>query len=150
MSQGAGHNALFRQGDEHPKYNGGRWVNEWGYVRVSTGRTHNKYEHRMVIEQLMLEQAIEAILRANAQDWDGQIPAADIANEIMCTVVHPPQIPPTMRIHHIDTNRSHNCPQNLMLLDKAIHNAIHAAHVKFLRRYHREEVMRKLREGSTI
>jgi len=50
---------MFQRGDLHPRFISGRVINECGYVRLSTGRrTNMKYEHRAVIENLMLEQAI--------------------------------------------------------------------------------------------
>lgn len=37
-------------------------------------------------------------------------------------------LPPGMTVEHLDHNRQHNCRENLMLLDKRIHDAISIAH----------------------
>lgn len=133
----------FQREFENPKYNGGRWVNEWGYVRVSTASGRGKYEHRMVIESLMLEQAIIGILKSVR-------PPKEQAIEIMSAVLHPPEIPPDVHIHHCDRDRQHNCPGNLMLLDAAIHRAITADHRRFLRRQQVSGMMARFRGISTV
>jgi hypothetical protein len=38
-------------------------------------------------------------------------------------------IPRGFEVHHIDRDRSHNCPENLMLLAAPIHEALHAGFV---------------------
>jgi len=53
-----------------------------------------------------------------------------------------------MQVHHIDHNRQHNCPCNLMLIDAAINRAITADRRRWLRAFHRAEVLRKLREAA--
>jgi hypothetical protein len=37
-------------------------------------------------------------------------------------------------VEHVDHRRTHNCPANLLLLDKRIHDAISSAHATNLRR----------------
>jgi len=150
----------YRRGDAHPKYNGGRMYNAKGYVRVTTGRVSGmKFEHRQVIEQLLLEQKLIEVITAVA---NGSIPDDPwiqtqsiyntpglvervVAREVMSVVANPPSIPAGMHIHHIDHHRDNNCPCNLMLLDAAIHRAITVAHTKLLRRVERESMMAKLR-----
>lgn len=136
--------ASYQPGAAHPRFTDGEFVNEHGYVRVSTGRTHMKYKHRTVIEGLILEQAILQVVRV----YDaaaGVLSCADVTTDIMEIVMNPPQIPPKVHVHHIDGDRQNNCCCNLMLLDSAIHGAITRAHLKLVRRAERERMMAALR-----
>lgn len=149
MARSHGGNGVskFQTGDGHPRFAGGRFVNEYGYVRVSTGRTAAKYEHRAVIEQLMLEQAIAARINQQNDMW-GELGGEGLAVEIMDVITHPPTIPPTMHVHHIDSNRQHNCPCNLMLLDAALHRAITIANKRMRARREQAGVFAKLRAAG--
>jgi hypothetical protein len=151
----------FAAGPAHPRFRGGAVDNEHGYRRVTTGRRNQMpYEHRHVIEQLMLEQAIAEATRrvttegAGADPWDespDQVAASIeflIAREVMALVANPPRIAPGVQVHHIDYNKQHNCPQNLMLLDGPLHRAVTTAHRRYVRRHNEDQMMARLR-GET-
>jgi len=151
----------FPAGRAHPRFRGGSTNNEWGYRRVTTGRRNQMpYEHRHVIEQLMLEQAIADTTRrvtaegAGADPWDeapDQVAASIeflIAREVMALVNNPPRIAPGIQVHHIDYNRQHNCPQNLMLLDAVLHRALTIAHRRYVRRHNEDQMMSRLRAAG--
>lgn len=44
------------------------------------------------------------------------------------------RLPAWLTVDHIDHSRAHNCRQNLLLLDKRIHDAISTAHRWFVER----------------
>lgn len=72
-------------------------MTEKGYVRINAGPDRKKYEHRVVIEKL---------------DREG-----------LCHLQKPLE---EAKVHHIDGNKSHNCPQNLLILFDGIHEAFTA------------------------
>lgn len=146
--------ATWGRGEANPRYLGGRVTTDKGYVRISTGRRHNliPYEHRAVIERLMLEQMItteaEQAISDYRQEWgdtDALVLAQVAVKAIMPIIMHPPEIPAHMHVHHGNMDKADNRPANLMLLDSAIHNAITQAHRKFVRQHDQGEMMRKLR-----
>jgi len=47
-------------------------------------------------------------------------------------------IPEGLTVEHIDHRRSHNCPENLMLLAERIHNAITQAGCRYIRAHYTE------------
>lgn len=96
--------------EKHPRWAGGRSRTYKGYVRVTAGPNRHKYEHRVVIEQL-------------------------IQNPIGLVFFGLDGIPETMHVHHVDSVRSHNCAENLMLLDSTIHNFITRAAQKYYREH---------------
>lgn len=137
----------FQTGENHRRFTGGRTVNEYGYVRVTTGRAAAKYEHRMVVEKMMLEWAIARKIDNVTEQW-GEMSGAGLAAEIMDVVTKPPTIPPGVHIHHINGDRTHNCACNLMLLDAPIHRAITQAAVRARREADTADVMAKLRAAG--
>jgi hypothetical protein len=52
-----------------------------------------------------------------------------------------PTLPDGMTVEHIDHRRQHNCRQNLMLLDKRIHDAISLDHGNMRRAMYRSIVV---------
>jgi hypothetical protein len=107
-------------------------------------RNTQPYEHRLVIERLMLEQTLmEAFEQLHyAATYR---PAEEYARVAMEIIRNPPEIPPGIQIHHQNYDRADNRPANLLLLDAAIHSAITHAHRKFVRAWERDNMMAKLR-----
>ena len=52
-----------------------------------------------------------------------------------------PTLPEGFTVEHLDHHRQHNCYQNLMLLDKRIHDALSWAHANFRRKAYRSIVV---------
>ena len=50
------------------------------------------------------------------------------------------KLPEGFTVDHLDHTRDHNCPENLMLLDKRIHDYISSAHAQTMREF-RESVI---------
>jgi hypothetical protein len=75
-----------------------------GCVKITAGAGRGKYEHRWTIEKLLRDPIGLCWL---------PIPEAG------------PEIPRRYTVHHIDQKKAHNYVGNLMVLDKAIHNALH-------------------------
>lgn len=89
----------------------GRWPVNWSlkgrgvnsnppdrYLRISSGRYRNWYEHRAVAD-LMLR-----------------------LNQISKGVVGvPEELPKAWEIHHLDGDRHHNCPYNLLISPSELH-----------------------------
>lgn len=153
--------SAFPAGPDHPRFRDGSISNEHGYKRVTVGRRNQMpYEHRWVIEQLMLEQAIIETTRRLQEDsigpdpWDESPDAVEtameflIAREVMALLSNPPRIAPGLQVHHIDFDRQHNCPSNLMLLDGPLHRAITTAHRRFVRRHAENQMMSRLRDAG--
>lgn len=153
----------FANGPAHPRFRDGSVSNEHGYKRVTVGRRNQMpYEHRWVIENLMLERAIaDVTLRiqeqgAGADPWDESPDMVAtsieflIAREVLHLVNHPPRIAPGLQVHHMDFNRQNNCPQNLMLLDGPLHRAITTAHRRYLRRVDNNQMMERLRGAVPV
>jgi hypothetical protein len=85
-------------GPAHHRWKGGKRINQYGYVQFTAGEFRFKLEHRVVVETLSGPLALNRKLRDDEE------------------------------VHHIDFRRSHNCPINLLLLDKVIHDAISGKH----------------------
>lgn len=102
---------IYPTGDQHPRFSGGKRITEKGYVRFTSGRNMGMREHRVVIEELMLADRLREITTA-------------FADAVIATVRNPPRLRPDQDVHHMDWQRAHNCPQNLLVLDEAIHHAI--------------------------
>lgn len=85
-------------GPRNGKWRGGKTFTKKGYIQFNHGEHRNKYEHRVIIEKLIRS-------RTGGLVWINQI-----------------QIPENMTVHHNDHRRAHNCNDNLMLLEKAIHD----------------------------
>lgn len=113
----------FAVGHHNPKWRGGKHQNEKGYVRLMTRAGRNKYEHRFVMETL-LKSPIGLMFAG-----DGQIPE-------------------NMTVHHVDHRVTHNCPQNLMLLAKPIHDSMSYDRRLYLAAHHEEftEMIRRENE----
>lgn len=72
----------------------GKIVNKGGYVRITRrGPYHLWYEHRAVMHKLM-------------QDFS----------------YYGREIPDDFHVHHMDWNKQHNCPCNLLLIQDALHD----------------------------
>lgn len=98
----------FRPGTENPAWKGGRTLTKKGYVRITAGVHRHKLEHRVVIETLPGPLALNRPLREGEE------------------------------VHHIDFKRDHNCPENLLLLDEAIHDYFSIRHAKHMRKFFRK------------
>jgi hypothetical protein len=81
-------------GPANGHWKGGKTVTKKGYIRITHGLHIWKYEHRVVVENLPGPCALNRPLRSDEE------------------------------VHHIDFNRGHNCPGNLLLLDEALHHGI--------------------------
>jgi len=99
----------FEAGQRNPKWTGGRPLNTKGYVRLKTRENRYKYEHRVVMERLLQE-------------------------PLCAEYVFPERgkIPEKMTVEHLDHVRTHNCHQNLMLLEKCIHDSISLAYRAYI------------------
>lgn len=84
----------------------GYTVNEKGYQRIKAGPDRDKYVHRKVMEVMLAA-------------TDTQTLAA-----LGIAAAAPAKIPEGFTVEHLDHRRQHNCPENLLLLDKRIHDAI--------------------------
>lgn len=81
-------------GPEHPRWRGGRYVTEKGYVRITAEPNRHKYEHVAITEELL----------------GGPIP-----------VGFDGQVEFRWEVHHMDGCRHHNCRSNLLLIDARLH-----------------------------
>ena len=88
------------RGNRNGRWSGGVHTSDKGYRRISHGDHRDKYEHRYVMEQLLL-----APVGLMYYPCCGDIPG-------------------WATVHHQDHNRQHNCPGNLILVDRAIHSAL--------------------------
>jgi hypothetical protein len=66
-----------------------------GHIRISCGPDRGKYEHRVIIRDLL-----------RVWNFWGYS-----------------DIPPGYSVHHLDFREDHNCPYNLLFLDHTIHQA---------------------------
>jgi hypothetical protein len=89
-----------------PKRSTGSHVSDKGYIRVSSGKHRDKYAHRVVGEVLIAEMKQLVELRTPRAGWT---------------------------LHHMDFNKRHNCPSNLLFLSKQIHDALTKASNTFYR-----------------
>lgn len=78
---------------------GGRHLNGKGYVRISGGPNRNKYEHRLVMAEMVREWCYYPVEEGK-------------------------DLPEGFHVEHVDHNRTHNCGGNLLLLDVRIHDYI--------------------------
>lgn len=88
------------------RWAGGKHLTKKNYVRLGYAPYRNKYEHRVIIEKLIKSQTGGLI-------WINQT-----------------EIPEHMTVHHNDHRRAHNCHENLMLLDKIIHDYLSSGDAK--------------------
>lgn len=102
-------------GSKNSKWAGGNHLSSKGYRRISTKESRNKYEHRHIMEQLLLRPVAAHYVFCG----DGVIPSG-------------------MDVHHWDHRNTHNCEGNLQLLDKAIHNAIEQHYRKWITEHYEE------------
>ena len=86
---------VFQKGAKNIKWKNGTTITKKGYVRITAGEHRDKLEHRVVVENLMLTDP-----RFNRE------------------------LAPDEEVHHLDWNRAHNCPQNLLMFQEVIHDAI--------------------------
>ena len=96
-------------GRSNGKWNGGVYVTPKGYRRISHGPNRNQLEHRLVMQQMLMDPIGLC-----------HLPVGD------------PIIPTWATVHHIDHQKRHNCPDNLMLLDYRIHNALSRSYRKYI------------------
>lgn len=89
---------------------GGRHLNAKGYVRLSTGPLRGQYEHRAVM--------------------------AGMAREFCYYPLEANGLPRGFQVEHVDHKRTHNCAENLLLLDARIHD--HLSWLSWLNRPHNE------------
>jgi hypothetical protein len=83
-------------------------VTSKGYLRIKQrGPQRDMLAHRAVILELIGSQIIE---RPHA----------------------PIMLPESYTVHHQDHNRRHNCPANLLCLDKPIHDSISGSYKAYL------------------
>jgi len=99
----------FKCGGDNPKWKGGKHETIKGYIRIRTKENRGKFQHRLIIERMLVD-------------------------PICLRYVFPEvgKIPVGMTVEHLDHRRAHNCSGNLMLLDKAIHDAISGMHRWYL------------------
>ena len=95
-------------------FKGGVHQSDKGYRRVSSGPNRHKYEHRIVMEEMLADP--------------------------IGFVFYPPEarVPDWATTHHNDANRQHNCQGNLMLLQQCIHNAISRASQRYFMEHYAE------------
>ena len=86
--------------------NGSKTRNEKGYIRLYTKEHRNKYEHRVVVSKMCAEWCFYPL------EADG--------------------LPAGFTVEHQDHNRTHNCGENLILLQEIIHNYL-SSHTKLYR-----------------
>jgi hypothetical protein len=106
----------------------------------------------MVIERLLLEQEIQRRIEFVVEAvgvMDMATFKAQLALEVLDVITNPPSIPPGVHIHHIDRNRQHNCPENLMLLDAPIHNYITQTDKRLRREHEHTSMMAQLRAAGS-
>lgn len=105
----------------------GWFLNEKGYVRITSGKDRHKYAHRAVFERLLLSPLCASYV----------FPVPGV-------------IPPGMVVHHNDHCRTHNCPENLMLMSTNLHNAVSRAHrsLCLLRQRAKWQEEQRLNEGA--
>lgn len=84
------------RGPKNPRWRGGRTVTAKGYSQITAGAWRNWLEHRALVAHLLAH------------------------NEISPAVM-PREIPDGWVVHHMDGNRRHNCPHNLLLSPGAFH-----------------------------
>lgn len=85
------------RGPLNPRWCGGRTITERGYVRITHDAWRGWLEHRAVVARCLDENVISP-------------------------GVMPREIPDGWEVHHMDFNRRHNCPSNLLLLHPAFHS----------------------------
>jgi len=78
-------------------------LNEKGYLRYSAGPNRDRYVHRVVMSRLCTEFCYYPL--------DQTTPLG-----------RPTGLPWGFTVEHLDHNRTHNCPGNLLLLQTEIHN----------------------------
>lgn len=81
------------------RFGPGVYINEKGYLRHSAGPLRGRYYHRVVMASLCAEFCYYPV------QADGFIPDG-------------------FTVEHVDHIKTHNCPENLLLLEESIHNAI--------------------------
>lgn len=81
-------------------------VNDGGYLRLGSSPFRDTYQHRMVMAALVYES--HGIYDQTGDQWRRIVsaPGADWAG---------------FEVDHLDRNKRHNCPENLLLIDKRIH-----------------------------
>lgn len=97
-----------QRGENHWRWQGGRYKRGAGYVRVKgKSLASNKFhlEHRIVMEKVMLE------MEPN--------------HPFLITVDDQKKLDPKIDVHHIDRDRSHNDFDNLLAVTKHAHGQIH-------------------------
>ena len=93
-------------GAGHPRFVRGFYETGKGYLRISSGPDRGKFVHKKVMEVMLAETDTSTLA------------ALGIA---ACA---PAKIPERFHVEHLDHRRKHNCPENLILLEAAIHNHI--------------------------
>jgi hypothetical protein len=88
-------------GEENFRWAGGKTIRPTGYVRRTAGKYRDQYEHKAV--------TLENIEAASF------VSVPNLADRIRTR---------EFEIHHFDGDRSHNCGDNLQILQKEIHRAI--------------------------
>lgn len=106
---------MFLNGENNPNWIGGKTFSSKGYIRIRTRHNRNMYEHRHIISDMILNSRLCAdyVFGSKPCGKDG--------------------IPIGYHVNHADFDKTHNCPGNLQLLQSCIHNAVTAAHVRFIR-----------------
>ena len=94
-------------GEKNSIWKGGMHVSDKGYLRYSSGELRHKYVHRNVVELLLVD-PIGLCFRL------GQ------------------GIPEGYTVDHMDHNKLHNCPGNLLMLQKCIHDVISRSHQQYI------------------
>jgi hypothetical protein len=84
-----------------PTWKRGFCVHKKGYLMFTSGKDRGRLVHRVVIERLL--------------DEGPCVPPPFVKGE---------RLPSNFEIHHLDSNRQHNCPSNLLVLQDVIHEAI--------------------------
>ena len=89
-------------GKQHGRWAGGKRVHSKGYIEITAGPYRFWKEHRMVMDRCLTE-------------WNPWFPGVGLLGiEAEAGM--------SFHVHHMDFDKTHNQPGNLLLIDRRIHN----------------------------